>query len=332
MKKKCKFRMASTIPSGHVWKDTTPVSCSLAPTEMNECQRGKLIYLMGEPTICQWMEYFKDNINTLKTVDLHKYGKFQPTVMILDKSVTTQWPTRLPLIGSATYSVRKIECIAEVIDRSGGEKNTIIVNSLGQHFRAFPIGVFIGALNVQKVTRLLRSPDTALILRAENIRTHRDVERVGDFRGYIYLVIKDFQDPNVGIIDAWDMTITNGTSHHFSAFWLRSGTWVPQVIFQVLPGGTEMRRGVRGRVQVLPHQPEWQPLRAVCMGCWDGGRLEKAPPLNLFENHYADSQPPGFPSATRVISQCVHSKCKLVFSRRGKREGRTHSLLDRMDS
>jgi hypothetical protein len=33
--------------------------------------------------------------------------------------------------------------MARVIVRTGGEKNTVIVISLGQHFRIFPIDVFI---------------------------------------------------------------------------------------------------------------------------------------------------------------------------------------------
>lgn len=66
MKMKCKFGMASTIPSGHVWKDTwNPVSCRLAPIEMKECLRGKFMYLLGDSTIRQWMEYFKNSIKSM---------------------------------------------------------------------------------------------------------------------------------------------------------------------------------------------------------------------------------------------------------------------------
>ncbi|XP_039085158.1 NXPE family member 4-like [Hyaena hyaena] len=221
MKKKCEFGMASTVPGGHVWKDTwNPVSCSLAPIKMKECLRGKFIYLMGDSKIRQWMEYFKNSISTLKSVDLHESGKFRHQLAVdLDKSINIQWQKHgYPLIGSLTYSVKEIEYIARVIDRTGGEKNTIIVISLGQHFRPFPIDVFIRrALNVHKAVQrlLLRSPDTMVIIKSENIREmHNDVERFSDFHGYIqYLAINDiFQDLNVGIIDAWDITIAYGTN------------------------------------------------------------------------------------------------------------------------
>ncbi|XP_041627572.1 NXPE family member 4 isoform X2 [Vulpes vulpes] len=157
--------------------------------------------------------------NTLKSVDLHESGKFQHQLAVdLDKNINIQWQKHgYPLIGSLTYSVKEIEYIARVIDRTGGEKNTVIVISLGQHFRPFPIDVFIRrALNVHKAVQrlLLRSPDTMVIIKAENIREmHGDVERFSDFHGYIqYLALKEiFQDLNVGLIDAWDITIAYGT-------------------------------------------------------------------------------------------------------------------------
>jgi hypothetical protein len=66
MKEKCKPGIPSTIPSGHVWKNTwNPISCSLAPVEMKDCLAGKLIYLLGDSTIRQWMEYFKANIKSM---------------------------------------------------------------------------------------------------------------------------------------------------------------------------------------------------------------------------------------------------------------------------
>lgn len=154
-------------------------------------------------------------------MDLHESGKLQHQLAVdVDENIHIQWQKHgYPLIGSLTYSVKEIEYIARVIDRTGGGKNTVIVISLGQHFRPFPIGVFIRrTLNVHKAVQrlLLRSPDTMVIIKAENIRElHSDVERFSDFHGYVqYLAIKDiFQDLNVGFIDAWDLTIAYGTNN-----------------------------------------------------------------------------------------------------------------------
>ncbi|XP_052615590.1 NXPE family member 4-like [Peromyscus californicus insignis] len=220
-KERCKLGKASAIPSGHVWKNTwIPASCSLAPIKMKDCLRGKFIHLMGDSTIRQWMEYFKSSINTLRSVDLHETGKLQHQLAVdLDENINIQWKKHgYPFIGSFVYSVKEMEYIARIIDRTGGEKNTVIVISLGQHFRPFPIDLFIRrALNVHKALQrlLLRSPDTMVVLKTENVREmSSDVERLGDFHGYTqYLALKDiFQDLNVGVIDAWDMTIAYGTN------------------------------------------------------------------------------------------------------------------------
>ncbi|KAM7337658.1 hypothetical protein ACRRTK_003777 [Alexandromys fortis] len=156
----------------------------------------------------------------LRSVDLHETGKLQHQLAVdLDEKINIQWQKHgYPLIGSLVYSVKEIENIARIIDRTGGEKNTVIVISLGQHFRPFPIDVFIRrALNVHKALQrlLLRSPDTMVVLKTENTREMTsDVERLSDFHGYTqYLALKDiFQGLNVGVIDAWDMTIAYGTN------------------------------------------------------------------------------------------------------------------------
>lgn len=79
VKKKCKFGMASAIPTGHVWKNTwNPASCSLAPIKMKDCLRGKLVHLMGDSTMRQWMEYFKSKINSMSQYKL--FASFSETM------------------------------------------------------------------------------------------------------------------------------------------------------------------------------------------------------------------------------------------------------------
>ncbi|XP_027622812.1 NXPE family member 4 isoform X4 [Tupaia chinensis] len=159
--------------------------------------------------------------STLKSVDLHESGKFENELAVdLDKNINIWWQKHsYPLIGSYTYSIKEIEYIARAVDRTGGGKNTIIVISLGQHFRPFPIDLFIRRiLNIYKAVQrlLLRSPDTTVIIKTENTRDmYSDVERFSDFHGYIqYLTLKGlFQDVNVSIIDAWDITIAYGTNN-----------------------------------------------------------------------------------------------------------------------
>ncbi|XP_043849623.1 NXPE family member 4-like [Dromiciops gliroides] len=222
---RCKPGMRSSIPDAYVWNNTWNLdSCNLSQfqteIQIKDCLKGKLIYIIGDSTTRQWMMYFTKNIKTLKSIDLHGFGILRHQLVVdLERNIYIQWQRHgYPCVSSHKYSAKGNEYLARVIDRIAGDKNTTIVFSLGQHFRFFPIDIFIRrAINVHKaIERLfLRSPDTKVILRGENTRgINNDPERLSDFHGYIQsLVLKDiFQDLNVGVIDAWDMTIAYGTN------------------------------------------------------------------------------------------------------------------------
>ncbi|XP_021782269.1 NXPE family member 1 isoform X4 [Papio anubis] len=160
------------------------------------------------------------NCNTLKFFDLHETGIFKKHLLLdAERHTQIQWKKHnYPFVTFQLYSLIDHDYIPREIDRLSGDKNTAIVITFGQHFRPFPIDVFIRrAIGVRKaIERLfLRSPTTKVIIKTENIREmHIDTERLGDFHGYIqYLIMKDiFKDLNVGIIDAWDMTIAYDTN------------------------------------------------------------------------------------------------------------------------
>ncbi|XP_036048309.1 NXPE family member 2-like isoform X3 [Onychomys torridus] len=153
--------------------------------------------------------------NTLTFLDLHGTGLFQ-THLLLDikQHILVQWKKHShPFVTQTLYSVKDDNYIPREIDQVAGDSRTAIVVSLGQHFRPFPINIFIRrVINVKKaIERLfLRSPETKVIIKSENIREIKEnAEIFSDFHGNIQnLILRDiFRDLNVGIIDAWDMTI-----------------------------------------------------------------------------------------------------------------------------
>lgn len=91
-------------------------------------------------------------------MDLHESGRLQHQLAVdLDKNINIQWQKHgYSLIGPLTYSVKETEYIARVVDRTGGGKSTVIAISLGQHFRPFPIDVFIQrTLSIHKAVQCL---------------------------------------------------------------------------------------------------------------------------------------------------------------------------------
>ncbi|XP_003794813.1 NXPE family member 1 [Otolemur garnettii] len=225
MKEKCQVGMKVPVPGGYTsrgrWIPTFCNQIQLDSNKISSCLKRKLIYLLGDSTLRQWVYYIPRVVKTLKFFDLHETGVFKKHVLLdAERHTQIQWKKHShPFVTQQLYSQIDNNYMSREIDRLPGDKNTAIVITFGQHFRPFPFDIFLRrAISVRKaIERLfLRSPTTKVIIKTENIREmHIDTERFGDFHGYIqYLAMKDiFEDLNVGIIDAWDMTIAYGTSN-----------------------------------------------------------------------------------------------------------------------
>ncbi|KAG3286583.1 NXPE family member 1-like, partial [Ictidomys tridecemlineatus] len=192
---KCQIGMKIPVPSGYTlqgrWITTFCNQIQLDTNKINDCLKGKLIYLLGDSTLRQWIHYLPRVAKTLKFFDLHETGPFKKHLLLdAERHTQIQWKKHgYPFVTYSTYSVTDEGYIPREIDRLSGDKNTAIVITFGQHFRPFPIDVFIRrAISVRKaIERLfLRSPDTKVIIKTENIREmHIETERFGDFHGYI---------------------------------------------------------------------------------------------------------------------------------------------------
>ncbi|XP_062053032.1 NXPE family member 1 isoform X3 [Lepus europaeus] len=219
VKEKCQIGMKIPVPGGYTlqgrWLTTFCNQIQLDTAKISGCLKGKLIYLMGDSTLRQWIYYLPKVMKTLKFFDLHETGNFKKHLLLdAEKHTQIQWKKHShPFVTYQLFSVIDHGYIPREIDRLIGDKDTVIVITFGQHFRPFPIDIFIRrAISVrQAIERLfLRSPATKVIIKTENIREmHVKAEALGDFHGYIqYLTMKDiFKDLSVGVIDAWDMTI-----------------------------------------------------------------------------------------------------------------------------
>ncbi|XP_068118208.1 NXPE family member 1-like [Hyperolius riggenbachi] len=217
---KCKTGMSPPFPSGYFLQDQWfPTHCNLSSfkplSHIQKCLSGKMIYLMGDSTMRQWIEFFPKVLTDLKFYDNHVIGIHKTFLAFdLQNNIYVQWKRHgHPFITPTFYPVRDHSYVPNEIDRLAGGSNTIIVITLGQHFRSSPLPLYIRRLlNVRKALEdlFLRSPDTKVFIKSENTREiSLDIERFSDYHGYIqYLICKRiFRDLNVGLIDAWDMSI-----------------------------------------------------------------------------------------------------------------------------
>uniref|UniRef100_A0A0P6IZ45 NXPE family member 2 n=1 Tax=Heterocephalus glaber TaxID=10181 RepID=A0A0P6IZ45_HETGA len=220
IEKKCQVGMKTPFPSGYSLKGSW-ITAFCKQTKfntaksINDCLQRKLVYLMGDSTLRQWIYYLKNFMRTLKYFDHHGTGVFKTHILLdVERHILIQWRKHShPFVTQQRFSLKDENYIPREIDQVAGDKDTAIVITIGQHFRPFPISIFIRrAINIKKaIERLfLRSPETKVILKTENTReVHQNAEMFSDFHGYVQnLILRDiFVDLNVGIIDAWDMTI-----------------------------------------------------------------------------------------------------------------------------
>ncbi|XP_050012383.1 NXPE family member 2 isoform X3 [Alexandromys fortis] len=223
-KKKCQVGMKTPFPSGYTFKGSwISTFCEQKEfsniNDINNCLTRKLIYLMGDSTLRQWVYYLSKVVKTLTFFDHHGTGTFQTHVLLdVKRHILVQWKKHgHPFVTKKLFSVKDDNYIPREIDQVAGDSRTAIVITVGQHFRPFPINIFIRrAINIRKaIERLfLRSPETKVIIKTENIReVNENAEIFSDFHGNIQnLILRNiFRDLNVGIIDAWDMTIAYGS-------------------------------------------------------------------------------------------------------------------------
>ncbi|XP_042331562.1 NXPE family member 1-like isoform X1 [Sceloporus undulatus] len=222
--KECCIGVSSPVPSGFVWQNQWhPAFCNMPRfdtlEQINTCLKGKMIYFMGDSTLRQWMEALTKRVTTLEYLDIYPKEKLQKLLAVdLARHIWIQSKKHgHPYVGTHGYTVKDHSYVARDIDNVAGDRDTTIVICLGQHFRPFPIQLFIRrVVNIRRAVQrlLLRSPDMRVIIKGENIREMEvDQERFGDIQGYAQSVaLKEvFRDLNVAFIDAWDITVAYNT-------------------------------------------------------------------------------------------------------------------------
>ncbi|XP_066495793.1 NXPE family member 1-like isoform X1 [Tiliqua scincoides] len=235
-REKCSIGLGSPpVPSGYslqnVWH---PEFCSVSDfntlDKIHACLKRKVIYLMGDSTLRQWIYYLTERVTTLKFFDFHGTGLFKTHVaMDPERNTFIQWMKHeYPFVTYSLYSVKTSHYVTKAIDQVAGDQETALVIGLGQHFRPFPIDLFVRRMvHVRRAVErlLLRSPDTKVFIKLENVREMlADSEVFGDFQGYAqYLATKDiFQGLQVGILDSWDMSVAynvNSVHPHDHVVW-----------------------------------------------------------------------------------------------------------------
>ncbi|XP_053305660.1 NXPE family member 4-like [Spea bombifrons] len=219
IKTRCKIGMNLEYPSGYFMKNIwNPHTCSMqtyrSMEEINKCIQGKFIYIFGDSTLRQWMEYFQSELKTLTILNRYE-GGWAKQLLGIDpqRNIMIRWKRHAsPFITTSYQSYKEERTIPREIDLIGGHQHTVIVLNIGVHFRSHPLHHYIRRLiNIRKALERLfiRSPQTKVIIKSENSGDEAtDLELMCGFHGYVqYLIMEQiFKDLNVGFVNGWDMT------------------------------------------------------------------------------------------------------------------------------
>uniref|UniRef100_A0A3B3QVY3 NXPE C-terminal domain-containing protein n=1 Tax=Paramormyrops kingsleyae TaxID=1676925 RepID=A0A3B3QVY3_9TELE len=217
---------APNIPSGYYWRNQWSSFCCqtgsfFTSESINSCLKGKTLYFMGDSTMRQWIEFMNKMFVNLQLPDKSKdYRGFSLLKILNIKSnYTVYWRNH----GHPRITVSKIKLIeapyiSRDLDAIGAEgEDTVVVIGVGQHFRAYPLELFVRRLLSLRgaIQRLqARSPGTRIFIKLENTRElSSEPERFSDWHGHLQNLAqrKVFGDLEVGFVDAWEMTVAANT-------------------------------------------------------------------------------------------------------------------------
>ncbi|KAG8434652.1 hypothetical protein GDO86_012855 [Hymenochirus boettgeri] len=216
---KCSPGMKYNYPNGYFYQNWwNHLSCKVSRyrsmDDINECIKGKSLYLRGDSTMRQWMTYLSNHVESLKRFNLYN-ANGSNTCLYLDmgRNIKIEWRRHAnPYILPIFHPSKDEFTISNQIDQSLGNQNTVFVFTLGMHFRLFPIKHYIRRLlNIRRAIENLhlRSPETIVVVKAENTSEMSErVEMLSDFHGYLQysIMMNIFQGLNIALVDAWDMT------------------------------------------------------------------------------------------------------------------------------
>ncbi|XP_043936352.1 NXPE family member 4-like [Protopterus annectens] len=214
--KPLKLRHSNGFVFNGIW---SPAQCQMqsfhSESTAVQCLKGKQIYLIGDSTIRQWWDYL---VRLIPSLNVFHRGKIRRTDrhLALDfvNDIYLQWtPHELPWETGEEYIFLNMQPTVNQINSLFGGPEYIIVLSVGAHFTPYSLKLYIERLiRIRNALKnlLTRNSETTIILKTINTRkVYTDILFRSDWLSYQLnkALFEIFKGMNVGLIDAWDMTI-----------------------------------------------------------------------------------------------------------------------------
>uniref|UniRef100_A0A672LYR1 NXPE family member 3-like n=1 Tax=Sinocyclocheilus grahami TaxID=75366 RepID=A0A672LYR1_SINGR len=208
------------FPAGFYLKDVwTSFVCNTQKfnsSQMGNCLKNKIVYLLGDSTTRQWFEYLERNVPGLKRMDLHTPRTGGPLMAVeLKNNIIVHWkPHGVPL-RFIKMLITDLHYIANEIDEIAGGPHAVVVFTIFAHLVFHPITFYIH--EVAKIRRsvvalLSRAPQTTVIIKSGNtagvkLDANKNIFQSDWYVMQLNTVMQEmFRDIGVIYLDVWQMT------------------------------------------------------------------------------------------------------------------------------
>ncbi|XP_051543536.1 NXPE family member 3-like isoform X1 [Myxocyprinus asiaticus] len=214
-KDRCRSGLTTPVPAGFyfqdVWKSFVCKTKHFSRTEMGNCLKNKIVYMMGDSTTRQWFEYFLRTVPGLKRMDLHTNPKNGPVMAVeLKNNIIVHWRAHGYPLQFRKMPAADLHYISNEIDYITGGRHTVVVFTIFAHLVFHPITFYVHKVAKirQAVLALLkRAPTTTVIIKSGNTGFTKDEYGNDWYRMQLNTVMREmFRDIAVVYLDVWQMT------------------------------------------------------------------------------------------------------------------------------
>ncbi|XP_057179085.1 NXPE family member 3-like isoform X2 [Triplophysa rosa] len=213
---RCRSGLITPVPAGFyfqdVWKSFVCNTQVFSRSQMANCLKNKIFYMLGDSTTRQWFEYLEGKVPGIKRVNLHTPRLGGP-LMIADmkNNIIIHWsPHSVPL---RFYKMLKTDLhhVSNDIDEIAGGSYGVIVFTFWAHLVFHPLTFYVhevAKIRQAVLALLMRAPDTTVIIKSGNTGGLKNIFQSDWLAMQLNIVMREmFSDiDGVMYMDVWQMT------------------------------------------------------------------------------------------------------------------------------
>ncbi|CAM4721154.1 unnamed protein product [Leuciscus chuanchicus] len=213
---RCRSGMTKPVPAGFylkdVWNSFVCNTQKFSSSQMGNCLKNKIVYLMGDSTTRQWFEYLERKVPDIKRMDLHTPRSCGPLMAVgLKNNIIVHWsPHGVPLRFTKML-ITDLHYISNDIDEIAGGPHAVVVFTFFAHLVFHPITFYVhevAKIHQSVVALLSRAPETTVIIKSGNTAGLKDIFQSDWYAMQLNTVMQEMFRDIDGVIyfDFWQMT------------------------------------------------------------------------------------------------------------------------------